>query len=377
MNSKQRVLKTLMHQEPDRVPTGEHGIDHDHVSNILGRHTYWRNRKDTTIAIWEGRRDEVVESMKYDYEELIQKLDYDILTVDIVPPKGYICEDPPKKIADGVWENKKGEVFKYAASNDSIMCVTPRPEKEELTEVDLEKAKRNIDKSQFEVIDYFGDKYGDEKAVLCRALDVFEVLTEPFGGDFSYKLIVPTINPDEVKKVYDVALDYNRQIIEHCAKHKIALCHQSSDFGMNTGCMMSPMVINDVFFPFMKMLNDEIYKNNMLPSFHCCGQITDILSSYIEAGYVSYQSVQASAGMVAKDIKAKYGDKLSLWAGIQCETLVDGSMYDVIKEVETSLVDLMPGGGFVFGSTNSVQYGAKTENYLKALEIVNSKGIYK
>jgi hypothetical protein len=36
----------------------------------------------------------------------------------------------------------------------------------------------------------------------------------------------------------------------------------------------------------------------------------------------------------------------------------------------------MPGGGFIFGSTNSVQYGAKTDNYLKALEIVRNEGIY-
>lgn len=29
MTSKERVLKTLAHEEPDRVPIGEWGIDHD------------------------------------------------------------------------------------------------------------------------------------------------------------------------------------------------------------------------------------------------------------------------------------------------------------------------------------------------------------
>ena len=36
MNSRERVLTTISHKEPDRVPIGEFGIDHDHVSNILG-----------------------------------------------------------------------------------------------------------------------------------------------------------------------------------------------------------------------------------------------------------------------------------------------------------------------------------------------------
>ena len=34
------------------------------------------------------------------------------------------------------------------------------------------------------------------------------------------------------------------------------------------------------------------------------------------------------------------------------------------------------GGGYLFGSTNSVQFGAKTENYLRALELVRERGIY-
>ena len=62
MTSKERVLKAIRHEVPDRVPTGEWGIDHDHVSRILGRPTFWRNRRETTLALWEGRRDEVVES---------------------------------------------------------------------------------------------------------------------------------------------------------------------------------------------------------------------------------------------------------------------------------------------------------------------------
>ena len=84
MNSLERVLATVNHQEPDRVPLGEWGIDHDHVSRIIGKDTFWRNRKATTIALWENRRDEVVESMKEDCVRLVEALDYDIITVEKV-----------------------------------------------------------------------------------------------------------------------------------------------------------------------------------------------------------------------------------------------------------------------------------------------------
>lgn len=61
---------------------------------------------------------------------------------------------------------------------------------------------------------------------------------------------------------------------------------------------------------------------------------------------------------------------------MQCETLVEKSLPEVKQEVERNLEVLMPGGGYIFGSTNSVQYGAKTDNYLRALEIVREKGKY-
>ena len=75
-------------------------------------------------------------------------------------------------------------------------------------------------------------------------------------------------------------------------------------------------------------------------------------------------------------MKKEYGDKLTLWTGVQCETLINGTREDVEKEVRRYLDICMPEGGFIFGSTNSVQYGANTDNYLRALEIVREKGIY-
>lgn len=96
----------------------------------------------------------------------------------------------------------------------------------------------------------------------------------------------------------------------------------------------------------------------------------------MEAGYKGYQSIQESAGMDTRKVKEKYGDVLTLWTGVQCETLVEGTLEEVEREVRENLSFLMPGGGFIFGSTNSVQFGAKTENYLKALDVVREYGVY-
>ena len=376
MTGKERVLKTIHHMEPDRVPIGEAGIDHDHIAKIIGRDTFIRNRRATTLALWQGRRDEIVETMKADYKELVEKLDYDLLAVELVPSKNHDCSDPPKEIGDGVWQDKKGKIYKYAASNDSIMCMTPPPQKEELSLDDFNK-EATLDESRFELIDYIGEIYGDKKAIVMRNIEIHSSLLSHFGGDYSHKLIMCATEPEQIKKMYRYGLDYNKLLIERSKKAKAIIAMECYDFGMNSGTVMSPDTIRDIFFPYMAMVNAEIVKNGMSPFFHCCGNIWSILPDFVKSGYKGYQSIQQSAGMDNKKVKELYGNDLTLWAGIQCETLVNGSIPDVENEVKESLDILMPGGGFIFGSTNSVQFGAKTDNYLKAFETVRKYGIYK
>lgn len=380
MTSKERVLKTINHQEPDQVPVGEWGIDHDHVSKIIGCHTYWRNRKDETIALWEGRRDEVVENYKRTYSEFVEKLDYDIITVDLVPPKGYVHPDPPRKIDNGLWEDSQGRVYKYAASNDSIMCIDElSPAKERITEEDIRQYFHKLtqmDDSIFELVDYFGSKYGEKKAILFRGIDIYDCLMDIFGGNQEHRLILPLLAPTEIKKMYEYAIAYNRKLIEHCARNNVQICMQGKDFGMNNSTILSPSVIRDLYLPLIKKVNELIVNHGMIPFFHCCGNIWEVLEDFMAAGYQGYQSIQESAGMDSRKVKEKYGESLTLWTGVQCETLVEANLEDTKKEVQASLEYLMPNGGFIFGSTNSVQYGAKTENYLRALDVVRKYGVY-
>lgn len=379
MTSKERVIATIEHREPDRVPIGEWGIDHDHVEKIIGRPTYWRNRKETTLALWENRRDEVVTSLKEDCIALVDALEYDLVTVELVPSKHHIVEDPPEKIKEGVWQDSAGTEYRYAPSNDSIMSFPQHTCKDTLTPEDIQAAMERVeamDDSVFELIDHVADHYGEKKAILCRSIDIYSILMNVFDGDMTHDLILTLSSPEEIQKMYPVALAYNQRIIDHCRKKGVLIQMQGQDFGTNLGCIMSPESIRGLYMPLMKQVNQATVEGGMYPFFHCCGKIWDILEDYVDAGYVGYQSIQESAGMDTAYIKKTYGDRLTLWTGIQCETLVGGTLQQTEEEVLRNLEICMPGGGYIFGSTNSVQYGAKTENYLRALELVKSQGVY-
>ena len=379
MNGKERTLRAISHQEPDRVPVGEWGVDHDHVSRVIGRHTYWRNRRDTTLALWDNRRGEVVESLKNDYAQLVDALDYDILTVELVPSKHHHVSDRPRRIGEGTWQDSRGTIYRYAASNDSIQCVTTPEGVFELTDEEVEAAiaqADTLDDSQFELIDFICDRYGGEKAIVCRSVDIYTPLFKPFHGDFNHELMLSCIASDELERLRPALLAYNQRIIDHCAAKGVDILMQGQDFGMNSGCIMRPEHIRDIFMPVVREVNQRALQANMIPFFHCCGNIWDILNDFVDAGYQGYQSIQESAGMDNARVKREYGDRLTMWTGVQCETLIQGSLDEVEREVRRNLELLMPGGGYLFGSTNSVQYGARTDNYLRALELVRKYGVY-
>ena len=122
MNSTERVITTLQRKEPDRVPVGEWGIDHDVAGKVLGRDTLYRAKAPTTRALWEGRRDEVVACYKEDTVELIRRLDHDLVPVFLVPPVRLV-QEKLEDLGDDTFRDSHGQTWRYSAGNDSFLLM--------------------------------------------------------------------------------------------------------------------------------------------------------------------------------------------------------------------------------------------------------------
>ena len=96
----------------------------------------------------------------------------------------------------------------------------------------------------------------------------------------------------------------------------------------------------------------------------------------IEAGIDALHGIQPSCGMEVKKLKEKFGDRITFFGAIECDTLVQGTPAQIEKEVADCIRDGAPGGGFVLTSSNSIQAGAKFENYMAMLETAKQKGRY-
>ena len=109
MDSKQRIIKTFHHEEPDYVPVFEQLVVSKVSSEILGRYAYTGGgefARDMIEALLQGKRDSIVQRYKEDIVELHQKLDLDAVYVGLVPSKD-ASQNLPKKIAENTYYRRK------------------------------------------------------------------------------------------------------------------------------------------------------------------------------------------------------------------------------------------------------------------------------
>lgn len=379
MNSKERVRCALAFQEADRVPAGEFAIDFDTARRILGHETYFRAKAASQIAFWEGRRDEVVQSWKEDGVEVYRKLDvYDIVNVNAmafgqVPPAGY-RPVPPRKIAEGTWEDTEGRIYKLSEATMDISLVhDPRAwEREYRAEDYSEDAPVEApDPSVFEVIDHVIAELGKDRYILWGSGDEAEL---------------PTLSPEESPLSERTLCEYalNPELLDAIVRRQFARAQArdawclrpgqdgvmwAQDFAYKTGPMISPDMFRRYVTDYAARRVRSLGAGHSLPVFkHACGNNLELMDQFLEIGYACYQSIQPTAGMDLAEAKARWGDRLCLWGGIPVELLVGGEPGEVRAAVRSALEIGKRGGGYVFGSSHSIAVGTKYDNFMAMLE---------
>jgi len=369
MLPKERVIRALKHKEPDRVPTGEIGIDNQITEQVLGRKTLYRAKWDEYTALWQGRRDEYVESCKRDIVDLAKKLQLDFVPVFLVPPKGY-NPGMPEFLDKYTWRVKNGTVMKFSPESGGHAIAIEHPE---ITIEDIViPEKVEIEESQLELVRHVVKELGDTHFILGRGADG----TYPCTGGITNFLTKMITESDFVKKAIEASTKYAIQAGKVLIDEGCQGVLMGSDYCYKSGPMMSPQHFQEFIYPSLKLHCEEFHKKSAYIIKHTDGNTWKILDMMLDAGIDGYQAIELNAGMDMKVLKEKYGSRLCLFGGVDCSTLISGTVDEVRKEVEYALRHAAKGGGLVIVSGNTIQNGVKIENYLAMLETVREKGIY-
>ena len=374
MNSKQRVAAAIEGRPVDRIPLGFYVVDCDTIEQVIGRKTYVRNKIERQIAFWDGRRDEVVESYKRDTVEFFEKVDcVDLITfkeADVVPPADYE-PDPPRRVAEDLWEDDRGRVFKASTLSNEIICIEDPTQRdvddftEDMFPLPDEDELEPPDPSRWEACDYVAERLGRDRYIIGKSggITAFSLV----GGQET-GLMMYALKPEVVRA-------HNRRSVRvqgFMDRFRIrpgqdgVLLEQ--DMAGTTGPFISPEQFRRDCLPFLKERVEQIKRHVPHVVLHNCGDNRPFMEMFIEAGIDGYQSLQTNAGMELSHLIERFGDRMVFWGGIATELLVGGTMEQVRTNVREALHKGAEAPGFILGPSHSVAYGTKYDNFMAMLD---------
>ena len=152
------------------------------------------------------------------------------------------------------------------------------------------------------------------------------------------------------------------------------------DLGSQVGLLMSPAMYRRILKPIHADLIAFIRERTKAAVvFHTDGDVYDLLGDFIEIGVDVLNPVQASAGGMSDfaGLKRRFGDRLVFCGGIDTHrVLPNGTPAEVRAEVKRVIGTLGAGGGYMLGAVHTVMGDVPPENVLAMVDAVEEFGRY-
>jgi uroporphyrinogen decarboxylase len=224
------------------------------------------------------------------------------------------------------------------------------------------------------MIDLVRERTGDRYFLLRHGDATFSV---PCGEDMVAFACRLDDEPERVKaeahaKVDD-ALDQAETYAAHGGLDGFALC---ADYCFNTGPFLSPAQFGEFVTPYLARLIRGYRDLGFYVIKHTDGNILPILDQLVESAPHALHSLDPQGGVDIADVKRRYGDRVCLIGNVNCGALDTGTDEEVIASARYALGNGMPGGGYIFSTSNCIYTGMRLSRYELMLDVWRTHGNY-
>jgi uroporphyrinogen decarboxylase len=230
---------------------------------------------------------------------------------------------------------------------------------------DLEEYQRLVDKVR--------DRTGGRYFMIKHGDATFGV---PNGQDMMEWSVWLYEKPEEVRAEAQRRVD---AALEQALKLKgkgmdgFALC---SDYCFNTGPFLRPEVFAWAVTPYLKQLIAGYREMGFYVIKHTDGNIMPILDQLVDCRPHALHSLDPQGGIDIAEVKAVYGDRVCLAGNVNCGLIDTGTEEEYLDSARYALTHGMPGGGYIFCTSNCIYTGMDLDRYDKILEVWRELGNY-
>lgn len=338
LTAKQRILRALMRQEPDRVPHFEWSID-----------------RKVRAALLPGCRTLNEFAVKMGLDAVLAEPDF-----------------RKERIGENLWRTEWGYTIRESAEEHGVEESSPIGSRED--------AERYVPPDphapgRYATIERTLSDYGETHAVIVHLNDVFSIPRALLG--YENLLTAIAAEPELVSLLVEISVNVNLEMAREIAGRGLKIVYTGDDFAGDTGPLMSPEHFRRLFFPGLCRVMKGFKDLGLLVIKHTDGMIWPIIDMIVESGIDCLDPLDPVAGMDLGEVKRKYGSRIALKGNVDCSHLMTlGSPEDVAQATRHALSVGAPGGGYILSSSNSIHSSVKPENYMAMLSALRQYGGY-
>ena len=376
MLPRERVLASLNHQEPDRVPTAIGGGPYGIVDDLYLRLIQHLGMGNPVPPFRSGH------SISYMDDRLLDRLGTDIRYCwpGLLPNSPVIPGEDKNTFYDSygqIWHRSQpyyyaGEgILKDAESLDDIDRLVRWPDFSDprWTTGLAERAHFLHKNTNFFVTMRMVASHGPfQTACDLRGTENF-LMDMALRPEFTQALL------DKITGAIDGLL---RLTMQTSGKWFDMVELPGDDYAGNINTIISPVMFRKFIKPCLTRLICTVREHNpntriML---HSDGAITSLLPEILSLGVDVIHPLEPLPATDIPAIKASFGDKVTFLGGIDISHAMTGTREAVIDEVKLRIEQLAPGGGYILAPANHLQADVSPENVVTLFEAAQKFGTY-
>ncbi|MHC4655058.1 MAG: uroporphyrinogen decarboxylase family protein [Planctomycetota bacterium] len=382
MTSRERVIKALNHQIPDRVPIDlggfQTGIHQKAYAELL---SHLSLTEDITIL-------DPVQQLAKPSEEILKRLHVDIR---------YICAHGPDDFKGGIEQNTRdgrlwhdlkdefGVVWSMPDDQGLYMDISHHPlANAAIADIENYPFPDGSDASRFTGV--------RERALKLRSDTPYAISTGIGGVVYEYCWYMRGLEQWFIDMIENPAfcqallnrtlkfwLDYFSGFMAELGDI-VDIVMIGDDLAGQSGPLFSPDFYRQIVKPRQKKLVQHIKSlTNAKIWYHTCGSCFEYIPDLIDNGIDILNPVQIGlVNMEPAKLKDLFGSQIVFWGGgIDAQHILPFAKPDEITEhVRKNIETFKPGGGYVFNNVHNIQVGVPPENILALFDAAYQFGFY-
>ncbi len=374
MNSRERLLTTLNHREPDRIPFDMGS------TQVTGIHVvaYRRLRAYLGLPKTEPKLCDVIQQLAFPDDDVVETLGVDVCGLFPLNSHNWNIVDQD---AGGYWQytDEWGVTHNRPKQDGLYYSVVHSPLAGAIGVNDVNEYAwpetgdpRRIAGLREQALAY----RAQGRAVMIKGVlaGIFEMAQRVRGME---NLLVDMASDEPLAcalldKMLELKLAFWEMALP-ALSDVVDVVSEADDYGTQASQLISPRMFRQLIKPRLNVLFARI--KELAPNaglfFHSCGNVRPLLPDFIEIGVDILNPVHVRAtGMAPAALKRDFGREIVFWGGgVDTQgVLPNGTPQEVKDDVRRNVDALAPGGGFVFNTVHNIQADVPPENIVAMWE---------